>query len=119
MRHFLCLIQELRIGLTLQGGIVKIEHRLLRIIYAILKTQYRFLKLQTKIFWDKERLLFYDHLPYFCAPFNADVAKLADAPDLGSGAARHVGSIPIIRTGKPKPLHVRGFFKFFKRFINK
>jgi trigger factor len=28
----------------------------------------------------------------------ADVAKLADAPDLGSGAARHVGSIPIIRT---------------------
>ncbi len=29
---------------------------------------------------------------------NADVAKLADAPDLGSGAARHVGSTPIIRT---------------------
>jgi hypothetical protein len=28
----------------------------------------------------------------------ADVAKLADAPDLGSGAARHVGSSPIIRT---------------------
>jgi hypothetical protein len=28
----------------------------------------------------------------------ADVAKLADAPDLGSGAARHVGSTPIIRT---------------------
>jgi hypothetical protein len=34
--------------------------------------------------------------PYFCNP--ADVAKLADAPDLGSGAARHVGSTPIIRT---------------------
>jgi trigger factor len=30
----------------------------------------------------------------------ADVAKLADAPDLGSGAARHVGSTPIIRTIK-------------------
>jgi hypothetical protein len=28
----------------------------------------------------------------------ADVAKLADAPDLGSGAARRVGSTPIIRT---------------------
>jgi RNA polymerase sigma factor (sigma-70 family) len=30
----------------------------------------------------------------------AGVAKLADAPDLGSGAARHVGSIPIARTLK-------------------
>ena len=29
---------------------------------------------------------------------NADVAKLADALDLGSSAARHVGSTPIIRT---------------------
>jgi hypothetical protein len=28
----------------------------------------------------------------------AGVAKLADAPDLGSGAARHVGSTPITRT---------------------
>jgi hypothetical protein len=26
------------------------------------------------------------------------VAKLADAPDLGSGGAIHVGSTPIIRT---------------------
>ena len=34
--------------------------------------------------------------PYFCNP--ADVAKLADALDLGSSAARHVGSTPIIRT---------------------
>ena len=32
----------------------------------------------------------------FAAP--ADMAKLADAPDLGSGAARRVGSTPIIRT---------------------
>jgi hypothetical protein len=29
---------------------------------------------------------------------NADVAKLADALDLGSSAARHVGSTPSIRT---------------------
>jgi hypothetical protein len=28
----------------------------------------------------------------------ADMAKLADALDLGSSAARHVGSTPIIRT---------------------
>ncbi len=28
----------------------------------------------------------------------ADVAKLVDAPDLGSGAARHGGSSPFIRT---------------------
>jgi hypothetical protein len=35
--------------------------------------------------------------PYFCCP-NADVAKLADALDLGSSAERHVGSTPIIRT---------------------
>ena len=28
----------------------------------------------------------------------ADVAELADAPDLGSGAVRRVGSSPIIRT---------------------
>ena len=30
--------------------------------------------------------------------FYAGVAKLVDAPDLGSGAARRVGSIPITRT---------------------
>ena len=35
---------------------------------------------------------------YLTFVINADVAKLADAPDLGSGAARHVGSTPIIRT---------------------
>ncbi len=41
------------------------------------------------------------------------MAKLADAPDLGSGAARHVGSTPIIRTliGKPSP-EGEGFLKF-------
>ncbi len=31
---------------------------------------------------------------------NADMAKLADAPDLGSGGAIHVGSTPIIRTNE-------------------
>jgi hypothetical protein len=29
---------------------------------------------------------------------NADMAELADAPDLGSGGAIHAGSIPVIRT---------------------
>ncbi len=36
---------------------------------------------------------------YFCS---AEVAKLADAPDLGSGAARHGGSSPLFRTTTPK-----------------
>ena len=31
-------------------------------------------------------------------PAHADVAELADAPDLGSGAARRMGSTPFIRT---------------------
>ena len=30
--------------------------------------------------------------------FNADVAKLVDAPDLGSGSLQSGGSIPFIRT---------------------
>ncbi len=37
-------------------------------------------------------------IPYFCNPFYAGVAKLADALDLGSSGAIHVGSIPITRT---------------------
>ena len=32
------------------------------------------------------------------APTNADMAKLVDVPDLGSGVARRVGSSPITRT---------------------
>ncbi len=32
----------------------------------------------------------------------ADMVKLVDMPDLGSGAARRVGSSPIIRTKKSK-----------------
>ena len=38
------------------------------------------------------------------------MAKLADAPDLGSGAARHVGSTPIIRTQYFLPPRAEGFF---------
>jgi hypothetical protein len=37
---------------------------------------------------------------YLCNPKNPDVVKLVDTPDLGSGAARCVGSSPIIRTSK-------------------
>ncbi len=43
---------------------------------------------------------------YLCIPVlrvgfrNADVAKLVDALDLGSSAARHGGSSPSIRTEK-------------------
>ena len=38
----------------------------------------------------------------------ADMVKLVDMPDLGSGAARRVGSSPIIRT--KSFLETRGFF---------
>ena len=42
---------------------------------------------------------------------NADMAKLADALDLGSSAARHVGSTPIIRTTHKFPsANTEGFF---------
>ncbi len=36
----------------------------------------------------------------FAITFSADMVKLVDMPDLGSGAARRVGSSPIIRTKK-------------------
>ena len=42
-----------------------------------------------------------NHSHIFAAQL-ADMAKLADALDLGSSAARHVGSTPIIRTNKIK-----------------
>ena len=38
---------------------------------------------------------------YICTHKVADMAKLVDVPDLGSGAARRVGSSPIIRTKNP------------------
>ena len=37
---------------------------------------------------------------YICTHNFADMVKLVDMPDLGSGAARRVGSSPIIRTFK-------------------
>jgi hypothetical protein len=37
---------------------------------------------------------------YLCTHNCADMVKLVDMPDLGSGAARRVGSSPIIRTLK-------------------
>lgn len=39
----------------------------------------------------------------FALTIFADMVKLVDMPDLGSGAARRVGSSPIIRT---KPLTI-------------
>ena len=36
----------------------------------------------------------------FSEIISADMVKLVDMPDLGSGAARRVGSSPIIRTKK-------------------
>jgi hypothetical protein len=48
-----------------------------------------------KISFDCYKICLYLH------PQLADMAKLVDVPDLGSGAARRVGSSPIIRT---KPL---------------
>jgi hypothetical protein len=44
---------------------------------------------------------------YICTHIFADMAKLVDVPDLGSGAARRVGSSPIIRT---EALQTKGFF---------
>ena len=40
----------------------------------------------------------------FALTILADMAKLVDVPDLGSGAARRVGSSPIIRTKKASQL---------------
>ena len=37
-------------------------------------------------------------MPIFALTISADMVKLVDMPDLGSGAARRVGSSPIIRT---------------------
>jgi hypothetical protein len=37
---------------------------------------------------------------YLHPQLHADMVKLVDMPDLGSGAARRVGSSPIIRTLK-------------------
>ena len=41
--------------------------------------------------------------PFLLLFVYADVAKLVDVPDLGSGAARRVGSSPSIRTKPSEP----------------
>jgi hypothetical protein len=43
---------------------------------------------------------------YICTHNYADMVKLVDMPDLGSGAARRVGSSPIIRTSKTQTLYL-------------
>jgi hypothetical protein len=43
---------------------------------------------------------------YICTHNCADMVKLVDMPDLGSGAARRVGSSPIIRTFKTQTLNL-------------
>ena len=60
--------------------------------------------------------------PYLCGPkatglgVTADMAKLVDVPDLGSGAARRVGSSPSIRTLKlffwPSALRLGVYFYY-------
>ena len=51
----------------------------------------------------------------------ADMVKLVDMPDLGSGAARRVGSSPIIRTKKASQLRsffiLRLFFVLIDKFV--
>lgn len=48
--------------------------------------------------------------------FSADVAKLADALDLGSSAERRVGSTPSIRTQSHRPFGFVGFCFLLKHF---
>ncbi len=51
-------------------------------------------------------------MPIFAPTITADMAKLVDVPDLGSGAARRVGSSPIIRTKKASEYFFRSFFVY-------
>src|SRR5690606_743689 len=64
---------------------------------------------------------------YLCTHNYADMVKLVDMPDLGSGAARRVGSSPIIRTEKASEINQELFcflailvFKFsiLLKFLN-
>ncbi len=48
-----------------------------------------------------KNVLKYGSYDYLCTHNYADMVKLVDMPDLGSGAARRVGSSPIIRTESP------------------
>lgn len=56
-------------------------------------------------------------MPIFAPTITADMAKLVDVPDLGSGAARRVGSSPIIRT-KKKLLKIFQKLFCFNLFLN-
>jgi hypothetical protein len=49
---------------------------------------------------------------YLCTHNYADMVKLVDMPDLGSGAARRVGSSPIIRTFETQIFVNKGFAFF-------
>lgn len=51
-------------------------------------------------------------MPIFAPTITADMAKLVDVPDLGSGAARRVGSSPIIRTKKKLLKNLQKLFCF-------
>jgi hypothetical protein len=46
------------------------------------------------------------------------VAKLADAPDLGSGGEILRGSSPLPGTMSPNPLYLRGIFESFRRKVD-
>jgi hypothetical protein len=59
----------------------------------------------------KKRLNIFEKFPlkvrryvYICTHNFAGMVKLVDMPDLGSGAARRVGSSPITRTKKASPI---------------
>ena len=57
---------------------------------------------------------------YICITIKADMAKLVDVPDLGSGAARRVGSSPIIRTkgfSIEKPFFMPFIYLLFNLYI--
>ena len=57
---------------------------------------------------------------FIFAPTNsnfADMVKLVDMPDLGSGAARRVGSSPIIRTKKASQSEKLFFMSFFLNYF--
>jgi hypothetical protein len=64
-------------------------------------------------------VLSFEKYSYICTHNFAGMAKLVDVPDLGSGAARRVGSSPITRTFKNyktlKDNALRVFCLFFCR----
>jgi hypothetical protein len=61
------------------------------------------------IFFNQNNKNLYLCRRFRCATY-ADVAKLVDAPDLGSGAARRGGSSPFIRTKLRQRLSLPEFY---------